>query len=173
MSELMLNIGSGQRPFNKRHWVNIDKQARWNPDVLCDFGNPLDKLQFEDDSVDMIVLHHVLEHYGCGQADGVLKECHRLLKLNGSLLVFVPDMRLIADLWREQRIDDQTYMLDVYGAYMGDEADRHKWGYTLKTLKATLFSAGFRQVYSFNWREIKGADIARDDRWILGVEAIK
>ena len=66
MSELMLNIGSGQRPFNKRHWVNIDKQARWNPDVLCDFGNPLDKIQYEDGSYGTGV-HCIAPWIGNGQ----------------------------------------------------------------------------------------------------------
>jgi hypothetical protein len=34
-------------------------------------------------------------------------------------------------------------------------------------------TASWSQVIDFDWRRIPGADIARDDRWISGSEAIK
>jgi|ERR1700723_1401865 len=171
MSELLLNVGSGQRPF-KPPWINIDKQAKWYPDILWDFGNPLESPHYKDDTVDMIVMHHILEHYGCGEASNALTEAHRLLKPNGSLLVFVPDMYELGCMWREGRISDQVYMTNVYGAYMGDDADRHRWGYTKSSLKSVLLNIGFKAVTSFNWRMIEGADLAQA-RWVLAVEAIR
>jgi predicted SAM-dependent methyltransferase len=172
MKPLALNIGSGQRPFDKKYgWVNIDKQARWNPDVLCDFGNPLDKLHLED--ADIIVLHHVLEHYWGAHAQIMLEECRRILKPGGSLLVFVPNMMELSHMWHEGRLSDEIYMTNIYGAYMGAEEDRHKFGYTFRTLRAALYSAGFKNVHAFPMgREIQGAhfDVSRGT---LAVEAIK
>lgn len=168
-----LNVGSGQRPFGEG-WTNIDSQAKWNPDVQCDFGgsDPDTARLFKPDSADIIVLHHVLEHYGCNEGHDMLQECHRILSPTGSLLVFVPDMFELASMWREFKISDQIYMTNLYGAYMGDEADRHKWGYTFSSLRGELYRAGFNQVRRFDWRDIKEANLARD-RWILALEATK
>jgi len=81
-------------------------------------------------------------------------------------------MRELAAMWVEGRLTDQLYFTNVYGAYMGDVADEHKWGFTHETLRHTIFYAGFNNVKRFDWRQIEGADIARD-RWILGMEGWK
>ena len=163
-----LNLCSGQRPFSAP-WINVDAQERWNPDVVADCR---EMPMFEDASADMIVIHHGLEHFGCGEALGMLKECHRILAVGGVLIVFVPDMRALAQRWLARQISDQIYFTNVYGAYMGDETDRHKFGYTFFSLREELRIAGFSRSHSFDWREIPGADLARD-WWILGMEAIK
>lgn len=168
---LRLNIGSGQRPF-KKPFINVDKQARWEPDVIWDAGNPLSLCPFEPGTCDLIVLHHVLEHFGCNEGDSLLRTCHSLLVKGGRLLVFVPDMGELAHMWIEGRLSTQVYMTNVYGAYMGGEADRHKWGYTSPSLIRTMALSGFRGHLHFDGRAIEGADIAKD-RWILGVEGIK
>lgn len=168
---LRLNIGSGQRPF-KKPFINVDKQARWEPDVIWDAGNPLSLCPFDKGTCDLIVLHHCLEHLGCNEGDSLLSDCMGLLVKRGSLLVFVPDMWELSAMWREGRISTQVYMTNLYGAYMGNEADRHRWGYTADTLSRTLKSVGFANPSSFDGRFIEGADIATG-RWILGMEGIK
>lgn len=167
---LYLNIGSGQRKFTAP-WTNIDTQAKWEPDICSDGLSCLRTLQ--DNTVQMICLHHVLEHFGCGEAGPIISECQRVLVPGGSLLVFVPDMLALARMWIEGKISNQIYMTNVYGAYMDDEADRHKWGYTSLSLR--LFISDYFKLHcvrQFDWRPIAGADIARDT-WILGVEAWK
>lgn len=171
MRKLGLNVGSGQRPFHSTkevEWVNIDSQAKWNPDLLCDGAH----LPYEDNTVDYFVLHHVLEHFGCGEGLGLIKEAHRVLKLGGSLLIFVPDMFVLAHRWLRGELETQIYMTNVYGAYMGDEADRHKWGFDRLSLFAFI-GCVFPRCYISSWDdELSGADIAKD-WWIIGVEAIK
>lgn len=170
-----VNLGSGQRPFGtpEAHWVNVDKQAVWKPDILWDAGNPLDPCPFEKESVDMIVLHHVLEHFGCGEGNGLIAQCHKILKKGGSLIVTVPDLRALARRWLFGSLDTQIYLTNLYGAYMSDEADRHKWGFDTRSLTDTLKAAAkWSEVKEFDNREIPGASIAKDF-WILGKEAIK
>lgn len=168
-SGLKLNLGSGQRPFGEG-WINVDSQAKWKPDIIADCANL--RGIFDDNSARLIVLHHVLEHFGCGEADAMLRECHRILNPLGTLLVFVPDMQALARMWIEGRLTDQIYMTNLYGAYMGSEDDRHKWGFTWQSLSETLKRAGFNHTITFSGRKIEGADIAKD-RWILGMEGIK
>ncbi len=129
---------------------------------------------FEDGTAGVIVIHQGLEHFGCGEASAMLKECYRILAPGGSLIVSVPDMQKLAKMWLRGELTTQVYMTNVYGAYMNDEADRHKWGFEPFSLVNHLNDcAPWKRLASFDWRAIEGADIARDDRWILCVEAFK
>ena len=164
-----LNVGSGQRKFGQG-WTNVDINPRWTPDVVADGASmPM----FADGSADLVVLHHTVEHYGCGEAAALIKECYRILCPGGSLIVAVPDMRALVDMWIKGQISTQIFMTNPYGAYMDSEADRHKWGYDKQSLTRFLYdSAGWSGVGPFNWRTIPGADIARAN-WILCLEATR
>lgn len=170
---IAVNLGSGQRKFHSVKgvaWINVDINPKWEPDIVADGASmPM----FEDASVDLVVCHHTLEHYGCGEANAMIQECNRILKPGGSLIVCVPDMYELARAWFDGRLTDQVYFTSVYGAFMDSEADRHRWGFTGKSLAATLRSATeWSMIKPFDWRTIPGADIAKDF-WILGMESIK
>lgn len=169
----MLNVGSGQRPFDQEHgWINIDAQERWNPDLVADWN---DLSMFDDGTMDLAVSHHSLEHVGCGEGVGFIREAYRVLKPGGSLIVTVPDMRALAQRWLTHQITTQIYMTAVYGAYMGNPHDRHAWGYDAMSLRSFIAADGdlpWRSVNAFDWRAIPGASIAKD-WWILGWVAIK
>lgn len=169
-----LNVGSGQRRFTSTpeiEWINVDKISRpgHEPDLVCDGAH----LPYEDNSVDYFVLHHVLEHFGCGEAANLIREAHRLLKPLGTLLVFVPDMAALAKRWLDGGLSTQIYMTNVYGAYMGSEEDRHKWGFDRYSLREFVaLNGNWNGEVLFDFRPIPGADIARDF-WIIGLEARK
>jgi cyclopropane fatty-acyl-phospholipid synthase-like methyltransferase len=169
-----LNCGSGQRKFDPAFgWINLDSNPKWEPDVVADWNN---LGMFADESMDLVVSHHSLEHAGCGEATGFIREANRILKPGGSLLVFVPDMKALAQRFILGQITEQIYMTNVYGAYMGDEQDRHKWGWSRQGLLDYLkIGAGvkWRDVHAFNWRTIAGADIAAEDWWITAIECVK
>lgn len=166
---LRLNLGSGQRPFQKP-WVNVDAQARWNPDLCIDLKQ---RWPWEDNSAELVVFHHCWEHENCGEAMHFQRESYRVLAPGGSLLVFVPDMRALAQRWLMGQLDTQIYMTNIYGAYMGDEHDIHRWGFTKTTLELDLHRCIWAEVKPFDWRKLEGADIAGPDWWILAMEAIR
>jgi predicted SAM-dependent methyltransferase len=170
-----LNVGSGQRRFHdptgEIEWCNVDKVSRpgHEPDWIEDGAH----LPCEDATADYFVLHHVLEHFGCGEAADLIKEAYRALKPGGSLIVCVPNMKALAHKWIEDSINTQIYMTNVYGAYMGSEEDRHKWGYTYTSLYSFLFTGNsWGELKPFDFRQIPGANVAKD-WWILGMEAVK
>lgn len=165
-----LNVGSGQRRFGKG-WVNVDLQVR-SPEITPDVQARGEQLPIPPTSADFVVLHHVLEHYGCGEGESVVKECWRCLKPGGSLLVFVPDIRALAQRYLIRQMDTQLFMTNIYGAFHGHEADRHKWGFDEAYLKKFLGVMTDRFAKTFDWREVPGADLARD-WWILAVECVK
>ena len=66
-----LNIGSGQRKFTTvpedMAWVNVDCVSRppdQVPDLICNVG--MEPLPYDDGTIDMVVLHQVLEHMHLG-----------------------------------------------------------------------------------------------------------
>jgi len=171
---LRVNLGSGQRKFGtpEHPWLNVDCNPKWEPDLLADGA---DLSIIASDTAEYVVLHHVLEHFGLGEADAMLKECYRILAPGGSLIVCVPDLRELARAWLRGKINDYIYCVNLYGAYMDDEADRHKFGYSENSLGLTLVTCTdkvWHSVKPFDWREIEGANIAKD-WWILAMEAVK
>jgi predicted SAM-dependent methyltransferase len=171
-----INCGSGQRPFatvpGEIRWVNIDKVAHEGmpaPDIICDGAH----LPFINNEVDYFVLNHVYEHAGLGEADGMIKEAYRILKPGASLIVTIPDLRALAVSWLSGKLDTITYVITLYGAYMGHDEDRHKFGYDRKLLTECLSKvAAWSEVKPFDWRPIPGASIPKD-YWILGCECVK
>jgi len=169
-----LNVGSGQRRFTSTpevEWINVDKISRPDeePDLQCDGGH----LPYADSSVDYFVLHHVCEHFHCGEAAGLIREAFRVLKSRGSLLVFVPDLRALAVRWLEGGLSTQIYVTNLYGAYRGDQESEHKWGFDRDSLNEFLWSAAsWYAMKPFDWRDVSGASCAKDF-WILGVECVK
>jgi len=181
-----INVGSGQRRFNTAGdwtWYNLDIQYKppdQVPDLLSDGVRAIQGM-----TADIVVLHHILEHFGCGEADYLIKECWKVLKPGGSLLVFVPNAWALAQRYILRQIDNYTFNVNTYGAYQGEEEDRHRWSYDYaslqKLLKETLWGDGSgAEVYGpseqvvkfFDWREIPGASLARD-WWVLAMEAVK
>ena len=168
-----LNVGSGQRRFTSTPevaWTNVDCVSRpgHEPDLVCDGAH----LPHCDGTVDYFVLHHVLEHFGCGEAEGLIKEAYRVLKPGGSLIVCVPNLFTLCYRWLHAQIDTQIFVTNLYGAYMGNEEDRHKWGYDIRSLEKFLADCEWDAIDVFDFRPIPGASICQD-WWILGMEARK
>lgn len=164
-----LNLGCGTRIFHwtpEIQWANLDIKPGPGVDVVGDWRYCLTDCTF-----DIIVAHHTFEHEGCGEQP-ILK-CWEILPPGGSLIVAVPDLRKLAQLWLSGELSTQIYMTSVYGPYDGTLASRHFWGFDHESLDLALRAAPWKEIKPFDWRTIPGADIARDDRWILCLEAIK
>lgn len=169
-----LNCGSGQRRFDtSKGWVNLDVTVRRPgqvPDVCAEGGC----LPMADNSFDCVVLHHVLEHFGCGEAAGLIREAYRVLRTGGSLYIFVPDLRALAIRWITGKLDTQIYITNLYGAYQGEEGDRHRWGFTADSLRSHLLE-------QCRWEHIRHIRVPPTtpgmnvcfDWWILAMEFIK
>lgn len=172
-----LNIGSGQRPFTHTeevNWQNVDKveRAGYPVDLLCDGAD----LPVQGSTCDFVVLHHVLEHFGCGEGAALVQEAYRVLRPGGSLLVFVPNMQALAARWLGGELDTQVYFTNVYGAYMeGEEESRHRWGFDAVSISEFLWKGSgvnWTSMRPFDWRPIPGSSFARD-WWIMSAECVK
>lgn len=171
-----LNLASGQRPF--KNWVNVDIRDQGYPlDVVCD-ATKLSEI--EDDSVDIIVAHHLVEHIRLNDILGATKEWHRVLKPGGKLAIFVPNLRELAKGWLTGKIETFIFLVNAYGAYQGYVEDTHKWGFDKDELILRVSGAG-----EIDWgvRDITRDVLVNDplykdsdcalDWWILAVEFTK
>lgn len=119
MSEISLNLGSGKNPL--KGYINVDKYGE--PDVLFDletFPWP-----WETNSVDKVVLNHVLEHLGetTKLYLNIIKELYRICKPNADILVVVPHPR------HDNFISDPTHVRPITpeGLVLFSKKANQKW----------------------------------------------
>lgn len=170
--KLGLNLGCGTRIFTSNdeiQWTNLDINEGPGVDLIGDWRNDIPSLT--GDGYDLIVAFQTFEHQGCGEQP--IKQCFDTLKPGGSLIVSVPDLRKLAGMWLRGELSTQIYMTNIYGPYDGTLASRHFWGFDPASLTASLNQCEWKSVRDFDYRLLMGADIPRDDRWMLTLEAIK
>lgn len=173
---LKLNIGCGDR--YKNGWVNIDLNNK--ADLTLDARKPF---PFADNSCSYVYNEHFLEHLEYpNEASLFLKECYRVLELQGTIRIGVPDTE-----W-----PIQAYINDTKGYfkiaktqmhpascvtkmehlnYHFRQNGEHKFAYDYETLVRILTQSGFNNVKKcfFN----KTIDSLHRKIGTLYVEAVK
>lgn len=86
MHEKKLNLGSGA--FKKEGYINVDKEAIFQPDMQSDLNDVAAYDQFGTEEYDEILMSHVMEHLD--KPFEVMKQLHRMLKPGGTLIIEVP-----------------------------------------------------------------------------------
>ncbi len=118
---MKLNLGSGSK--NLDGYKNVDKFNYYNPDIVHDletFPYP-----FDDNSIDEILLSHVLEHIG--QSPDVflkiIKEIYRICHNNSFIKIKVPHPR------HDDFISDPTHVrpITILGLQLFDKDLNLKW----------------------------------------------
>lgn len=82
---MKLNIGAGWSRFDG--YLNCDISPEANPDFVFDLEK--DIWPFEDNTVDAVIAHHILEHLGDGYFHA-LKELYRVCKPDAIVDIWVP-----------------------------------------------------------------------------------
>lgn len=91
-----LNIGCGSN-YHK-DWVNVDMNSYSLDVISC---NLLKGIPFPDEKFEVLYHSQVLEHFPKEKAFDFMKECHRVLKKNGTIRVVVPDLENIVDEYKK------------------------------------------------------------------------
>jgi predicted SAM-dependent methyltransferase len=84
--DLLVNLGCG--PSALAGWVNVDLARGPGIDVVWDLRR---SLPFADESCAAVFSEHVIEHLSKEDAEGLLRECHRILQRGGVLRLSTPD----------------------------------------------------------------------------------
>jgi predicted SAM-dependent methyltransferase len=108
-----LNVGCGNNLIEG--YINIDSEASLYPDIIADikYGLP-----FDENSVQEILFFHTIEHIEEKYHEQILREFHRILEPEGTLLISYPEFITCA----------QNYIDNVYGM-------REFWKHTIYGLQ--------------------------------------
>lgn len=128
----LLNLCCGATRVVDDTWINLDSlhdtlakgtPERANLDAEPNYVNyhiPNDgKMPFSDAFFDGIVASHCFEHWELHQAIGVMRECRRILKLGGMLIVSVPDATVFRQKY-DQDIPENAVSLFGEPIYLPD-----------------------------------------------------
>ena len=111
---------------------------------IADLSCRIEKLPYQDSTVDEIVMLHVLEHLPAYKVDFVLHEFKRILKLHGKLYLGVPDVKGTAEMLAEAETpEEEDWCIRLIHGTQKNEFSHHYCGYTERTLKKLLSNKGF------------------------------
>lgn len=163
---MKLNIGCGRMVLDG--WTNCDVQvspkAPRPPEILCDAKS----IPLEDESAEIVMALHLIEHFYFWEVPDVLAEWRRLLKPSGTLILELPDLAKACKNLLDGK-GDQWSMWPLYGDPSHEDPFMcHRWGYTPATLAKLLRENGFVDV-KFSAPQTHGRRKQRDMR----AEALK
>ena len=176
----VLHVGCGMQhltnrrpPFNQGAWreVRLDIDPDVAPDLM---GSITDMRAVQDGSFDVVYSSHNIEHLYAHEVPWALREMHRVLRDEGLALITCPDLKAVAALIAQDRLDDVAYISGagpispvdiVYGhrpsLAAGNLYMAHRYGFTETTLRNALLESGFTTVAAFTRP-------AALDLWALG-----
>lgn len=140
-----LHLGCGPTRIDKL--INCDYYNTSKADIIIDSTN---LSCIEDDTIDLIEHHHMIEHLSFSQAEMALKEWWRVLKPGGLLIFTCPDMNAVLRLWFRSRHywKYNSVIKMIYGSQEHDGMF-HKSGYTKKYVKEFLERNNLSLEYCF------------------------
>jgi predicted SAM-dependent methyltransferase len=141
-----LNLGCGDR--HKEGFVNVDLAENWchrPPDVSADISK---QLPFEDNYAEEIHAYHVFEHFYRYEADEILTDWIRVLKPGGLLVLELPCLDKILNIFvycrdHKQEVPDNLTMWGLYGdPNYFEPAMVHRWCYSIGELSGMMNDRG-------------------------------
>ena len=142
---MKINIGAGYKRYPD--FINLDSDNNCDPDIIIDLDNVCLRLPFDDNSVDKVIAHHILEHIGSGYFK-LLQEIYRVCKPGALIDIKVPHP------FHEVYLNDPTHKrpITVEGFRLfSKKANRHEieTGGVSSTL-GIMFDVDF-EIVSFNY----------------------
>lgn len=114
-----MNVQFGCGGNRLEYWQNHDAEV----DIT-------QRLPYEDETVDYILIEHCLEHVTGPEAFHFMQEAHRILEPGGALRICVPTL---------SKIDDRSHAADLITGH------GHKIVFSFVVLVDMLFAAGFER----------------------------
>jgi predicted SAM-dependent methyltransferase len=139
---MKINLGCGNRHLEG--FVNVDMADNWcskPPDVSC---NIAERLPFDDGVADEIHAYHVFEHFYRYEADQILMDWIRVLKPGGTLVLELPCLDKIIDIFRfviegGHELPEHLTLWGLYGdPKYANPAMVHRWCYSASELTDML-----------------------------------
>ena len=168
---LKLNLGCGGDI--REGYVNIDKYDFRQPEVVV--RADIFTINYPDNSIDEILLSHVIEHLTIWKVPSLFSNCYRMLKQGCKLIITVPDIDKLCRAWVDATDRQERYIVlnAIFSPHQsdlitGDTISPHIWGWCHEHLNEHLSQAGFSNViYSDGESKTPGRN------WCIKAEAVK
>jgi predicted SAM-dependent methyltransferase len=96
--------------------------------------------------VEQIALVHVFEHLYVWEGREAIKRWYEILQPGGRLVIEVPCINKILDLFAKGERDPSLTYYGLYGEQtFGEKEMNHKWCYSYNQLKSVFREAGFKK----------------------------
>ena len=147
LDKLKLHLACGHD--YDENYINVDLYAP--DDAKCDVRFDVQKLPYEDNSVDEIKAFHIIEHFHFFEIKDVLEEWYRVLKPGGRLYLETPDFLETCRSFvnGNPEMDIERWRVVLYGHFFAHPwvpGQTHKFLFTDSQLRTNLAWAGFKQV---------------------------
>jgi ubiquinone/menaquinone biosynthesis C-methylase UbiE len=143
-----INMGCGWRNFGQE-WIHIDGGDYDHLD-----SNDITKLDYEDNSIDLIYASHVIEYFDREEISNILKEWIRVLKPDGVLRLAVPNFKAMANIYINSSYSLDNFLGLLYGKMdMGKSKIYHKTTYDFDSLKLLLKNLEMKNIKMYDWRQ--------------------
>lgn len=123
-------------------------------------------LRFAEHSLDGFYASHTLEHLSRADCAGLLQRTRHWLKPTGVLRVVLPDLRVMAIAYVEERLPADIFIEQTFLAVDGMVAMRpsqHRWMYDVASFSRLLSDLGYRNVRQCGFRQGRIEEMARID----------
>jgi len=149
LPQLKLHLACGH-DYDK-DYINVDLYAP--EDAKCDIRFDVQKLPYDDNTIDEIKAFHIIEHFHFFEIQEVLKEWYRVLKPGGKLYLETPDFLETCRSFVEGNpatgMDIEQWRILLYGHFFAHAwipGQTHKFLFTESQLRTNLRWAGFQLV---------------------------
>ena len=133
--------------------------------INCDLFNPRADLKvdsthlsiFDDNSIELIESHHMIEHLSLADTERALAEWHRVLRLRGLLVITCPDLSRICLRWIKYstlyplfpRPETLDYIVKMLVGSQEHAGMFHKNAFDARRMSRLLSEHGFKVEFTF------------------------
>jgi len=142
---MKLNLASGQMYLDG--YINIDNQSMYNGSMKVDKQADLFTLEWEENTVDEILLSHFAMYIGLEEMPILLKRWYSWLRQEGEIRIETGNVKSIAKFILEndnpELINSANGVMQLFG---WQTTAGHKWAWCPETLADQLHLAGFKDI---------------------------
>ena len=143
--KVLVHIGCGKK--NSPEFINVDARPLAHIHIITDDITSLP--DFDDGTVDLVYMCHILEHIKRKDLKNVLSEMKRALKDGGVLRLSVPDFDRLIEVYNNSGKDINTISRQLMGG-QDSEYNIHYSVFNHRRLSELLREVGFREVVSWD-----------------------
>lgn len=137
---IKVNLGCG--PDYKDGWVNVDN----DPNCRLDICEDIIDFRLNNNSVDKILLSHVVMYLRPVELKQLLVRWHGWLKKGGELIIETSDFKKLAKIILEDSCPMTLYNFGLINIFGKGNHPPHRWGWTQEMLSIELYKAGFAEL---------------------------